>query len=104
MQIIKHYGIPTEALLPNGKRVHRMEKLRVVEAGRKPRMVQCAPYDNHFIYATDEPNMSQYMCTCGSIAVIVGYNVYKEDASPTPSGELFICHLHGMTGFHNTGE
>ena len=104
MKIIHHYGQVTEATLPNGKKIHKFEKLSVIEAGKKPRMVQCAPYDNHFIYETEEKNMSHYMCTCGSPAVIVGYGAYTDDASPTPTGELLVCYFHAQTGKHSSGD
>lgn len=104
MKIIKHYGQVKEAVLPSGKKIHRFEKLCVLEAGRNPRMVQCAPYDNHFIYETEEINSSRYMCTCGSMAVLVGYNAYKHDASPTPTGELMVCYFHAQTGHHANGD
>lgn len=104
MKVIKHYGIPKEATLADGKKVYRQDRLMVLEAGKKPRMVQCAPYDNHFIYETEQKNMSHYMCTCGSMAVLVGYNAYKDDASPTPTGELLVCYFHAQTGKHSSGD
>jgi hypothetical protein len=98
--IIHHLSSPGEARLPNGRMVYREEKLLVKEMKK---FVVCAPYDNHFIYESNIPQMSSYMCTCGAPAVIIGANQYKQDASPTDTGELFVCFFHASLGKHADG-
>ena len=98
--IIHHFSSPNEARLTNGRTIFREEKLLVKEMQK---FVMCAPYDNHFIYEAKIPNMSSYMCTCGAPAVIIGSNQYKQDASPTDTGELFVCFFHASLGKHADG-
>lgn len=56
--------------------------------------IKCAPYDNHFIYASQEKGQSAYMCTCGSPAVVV---------PPGPQG-MFLCLFDAENGHHATTE
>ena len=96
--IIKHYNSPNEGETQYKQKVRREEKLFF-----QSRFIQCAPYDTHFIY-DDKLGPWSPMCTCGSAAGIVGYNVYKKDASPTDTGELIICLFHGQYGRHADGS
>lgn len=105
--IIHHRNSPNSAITIDGKEVHRQDKLWFAEYDdkRKPfngRFIMCAPYDNHFIF--EDPmwkiikGRAGQRCTCGSMAVIVGYNAYRKDASPategTIKGEMFVCQHH----------
>jgi len=101
--IIKHYNSPNEAVTLDGITVQREEKLFIPEYGR---FVMCAPYDNHFIYEdkSGKPNRWLYMCTCGYGAGIVGSKDYEKDASPTDTGELFVCLAHAQNGVHADGS
>jgi hypothetical protein len=108
--ILKHRGDLDHAETVEGKKVHRQEKIWFYDHG----WVRCAPYDNHFIY--DDPMAGKIigrwtpMCTCGSPAVIVGYNVYKDQASPstkkesTVPGEMLVCFNHAQFGKHSDGS
>lgn len=101
--IIHHRGSPNEATTLDGYKVYRQEEIFIPEWGK---FVKCAPYDDHFIY--EDPQSERiigrwaHMCTCGSPAVIVGYNAYKNDASKY-SGGLLVCKAHADTGHHQTG-
>jgi|YelNatPaOPRAMG01_1025707.scaffolds.fasta_scaffold232255_1 hypothetical protein len=108
--IIKHFNSPNSAVTLDGYTVRRQNKIFIRELGRS---VVCAPYDNHFIYL--DPVFNQKggrwfaMCTCGSPAVIAGYNAYKKDASPTSGddilpGEMLVCYFHSNTGRHSDGS
>jgi hypothetical protein len=101
MNIIRHAGDPTEAVTLNGIHVFREEKIFVLEMKA---FIPCAMYGNHFIYDSGEKKKgtSPYMCTCGSIAVIVGSNVYEKDASA--AGAMFVCHHHASFGKHADGS
>jgi hypothetical protein len=106
--IIKHFGTPNDAVTVDGIRVHRQEKVFVLDAAR---FIMCAPYDNHFIYLDTSKKVGRWfaMCTCGSPAVIVGYNAYKKDSSPTSGvgispGEMLVCHIHASFGKHADGS
>lgn len=103
--IIKHRNSLYEATTADGYRVRREEKLFMKEFGR---FVACASYDNHFVYLDPAFDIviGRWMagCSCGSLAVIAGANVYKKDASPssegTIPGELLVCYMHASTGKH----
>lgn len=114
--IIHHRNSPNSAVTLDGKEVRREDKLWYSETDDKGyiltgRYIMCAPYDDHFIYA--DPMFHQiigrwkYMCTCGSPAVIVGYDVYKDMASYATEGsikgEMLICKYHFENGVHQTG-
>jgi hypothetical protein len=89
--VVGHVGEPQTARTHQGKVVNREKELFVIEWGA---MIQCTPYDNHFIYETDEPNQSAYMCTCGSPAVVI---------PPGPEG-IFVCLFHAEHQRHVTSE
>lgn len=96
MDIIKHAGQVNQATLADGTIVHRQPVLFVDSDGWYA-MVECAPYDNHFIYENPDTRKGApgYMCTCGSPAVVT---------PPDPRG-LFVCLFdlnHGLNGYHST--
>ena len=96
-KIIRHYGDPTEAEM-DGYKIYRQKSIFVKEYNR---FIPCAPYDNHFIFEepTGKFGRPSFMCTCGSMAVVVGFSGYEKDAS-SPEGLMFICHNHGTFGVH----
>jgi len=113
--IIKRYLSPNAAETNEGHIVRRNDRIFLRDPSEWVRWVACAPMDNHFIYKDPEYELGTIgkcatMCTCGSMAVIVGYNAYKHDASPTTKeesmnpGELLVCFLHAQTGFHADGS
>jgi len=73
-----------------GRKYHRQEKIFIPEWNQE---VVCAPYDDHWIYATKMPWQSAYMCTCGSAAVVVGAGAKA----------MLICLHHATFGKHTTG-
>lgn len=95
------------AITVNGTRVFRQEKIYFPQAGRS---IACAPYDNHFCFEDNSQMGWTLFCTCGSAGVIVGYQVYKKDASPskkdddTMEGELIVCFHHATYGRHLDGS
>ena len=98
--IIRQLGKPKVFTLPNGKKIVAQSKIYIPEYRR---FVPCAPYDNASIYETGltSPGTIPYMCTCGSFAVVVGYDAYKQDASA--QGLMFVCWTHAQTGHHANG-
>lgn len=105
LTVIKVAGIPKKATLFDNTKVYRNDII-AVELEGKPHHVKTAAYDNHFIYETPVHILGwSPMCTCGGMAGIVGYNMYKGDASPTVgsdlvSGELAVCLFHAQNGKH----
>ena len=104
--VIRKHNSANEAETLDGYKVKR-EKFLFFD----DRLVHCAEYDSHFIYEDPSGKVNRWlqMCSCGSHAVCVGYNVYKKDASPTTRaestapGEMFVCWVHATTGRHADG-
>jgi hypothetical protein len=92
--LIKHAGDPNKAEF-EGVTVTRQERLFIHEWGG---LVRCTPYDNHFIFevpqARKRMGMSEYMCTCGSYAVVAN----PED----DRARMFVCMFHSENGYHQT--
>jgi hypothetical protein len=92
--IIQHRGEPNKAEF-EGVPVTRQEQLFIPEWGG---LVRCTPYDNHFIFeipdARKRMGASEYMCTCGSYAVVA----HPEDVKL----RVFICMFHAENGYHQT--
>jgi len=107
--IIKQFGSPNEATTLDGHKVQRLEEIYIPQWGIS---VKCAPYDDHFIYEDPESKTKigrwVHMCTCGSPAIVVGYNQYAQDASKY-SGGLLVCKhftdtsIENGYGVHQTG-
>lgn len=89
-----------EAVTNDGRKIYRQEKIYVPEWKR---YVMCAPYTVHFIFENKKKDYGAYQCTCGAAGVIVGSKAYAQDASPTETGELFVCIAHALTGKHADG-
>lgn len=92
--LIKHRGEPNRATF-EGVTVTRQEKLFIQEWGG---LVRCAPYDNHFIFEVPQTRkkmgMSEYLCTCGSAAIVA----HPEDTKR----RMFVCHFEALNGYHTT--
>lgn len=101
MHIVRQVGTPKNLIDLNGNPVNRVDKIFVPEMNY---WVPVAMYDNQTIYdsGSKKKGQSPYLCSCGSIAVIIGSNVYKKDQSP--SGALFVCLSHAQTGRHSDGS
>lgn len=82
----------------DGKRFYRVKSVNLQDIG----VVQCAPYDSHFVLVDERRKGWTLFCTCASIAVVVGYDAYKKDASP--QGQLLVCYHHALTGKHVDGS
>ncbi len=61
--------------------------------------VKCAPYDDHFVFRDARKIGWTTFCTCGSPAVVLNYDAYKEHGSS--QGALLVCKGHIDNGKHN---
>lgn len=82
----------------DGKKFYRQPSIHIQDMGT----TLCAPYDNHFVFMDARRRGWTLFCTCGSIACVVGYDAYKNDASP--QGQLLVCYYHAATGKHTDGS
>lgn len=89
--VVRSVGDAKRATLHDGTVVERVELIFVENYG----LVRCAPYELHFIYQLPRHmNGWGLMCTCGSIAGVVGYAAYSKLASPTDTGMIIACVRH----------
>ena len=79
------------AITLKGQRVERRDHLFVPQFKA---LVPCAPYDDHFVFYTEEQLSSAFMCTCGSPAVVV---------TPEDGTILLVCLFHATNQIHATG-
>lgn len=95
---VRSIGDLKKARLWDGTEVERKDILWV-----NNEFVKCAQYELHFVHETpvSMPGWGLY-CTCGSIAVVVGYKEYAKLASPSDTGKLIVCLRHTTTK-QNTG-
>ena len=121
VKLIRHVGDRKSGELEDHRTVHREERIWM---GREYGMVRTADYGNHFIFSDPDfdpktgewPRGRQYigrftpLCSCGSMAVVVGAAVYREDASPTGNmdstnpGMMLVCWFHSQYGQHVDGS
>lgn len=106
MNHIHYRGELRNATTIRNVKVHRKTSIYFPELGR---FIGCAPYLEHFIYEDNSKRGPVLFCTCGSDAVITGFQAYKHDSSPsgkdisTIPGELIVCRQHAVSGKHLDG-
>lgn len=96
-KVVRHAG-QLNWVEVNGERVERQDEIRIGDYG----MVKCAETDNHFVYRYMKRKGWTTFCTCGSPAVIVGYDAYRQMASP--QGMLLVCYSMLLSGKHSDGS
>lgn len=102
-KVIRHYGTLNWVEV-EGQRIERQEKILMFDRGEgaTPVWVKCTPYDNHFIYKYTKRKGWTTFCTCGSPAVVVNYDAYKQYGSQ--QGALLVCYWHTVNGRHADGS
>lgn len=97
--IVRSVGDAKRATLVDGTVVERQDLLYMEGYG----FLKCINTELHFVYKLPE-HMLGYspMCTCGSVAGVVGYEAYSKLASPTDSGMIIAC-IRLLTTKNNTG-
>lgn len=100
--IIKQRGDPDEATTLDKYKVTRKEKVFLPEFGG---WVRCAPYSSHFVYLDPTGKKGRWFasCTCGSPAVVVGYDAYRRDQSAN-EGTMLVCLYHAQHGYHTNEQ
>ena len=79
--IIRQHGEPNKATTHFGLEVFRQKELFAPDPYFT--LVPCLHYSDHFIYEIPQmyANTLPFMCTCGSMAIVVGPGAYIHDAS-----------------------
>lgn len=92
--VVRNTGDLKKATLWDGTVVERSEYLFVDGHG----FIKCCPYELHFLYSAPKEHIGYgLMCTCGSIAGVVGLQAYSKLASPTSTGKMIVCIRHTAT-------
>ena len=90
-KVVRSVGDAKRATLADGTVVERRDYIYVEGQG----LIKCAPYELHFVYEVPKHTKGWgLMCTCGSIAGVVGMNAYSKLASPTDTGKMLVCVRH----------
>ncbi len=101
MEIIRSHNTPNKVTLFDGTVIERDKsgKIWISEWGA---FVNCAPYSTHFIFEVPQRIQGvSYLCSCGSIAVVVGMKAYSHLDSGKDA--LFVCQHHTDTNKHSDG-
>ena len=115
MNLIRVAGTPNWVEFDNGVRIYNPNTDKLFVAGEGwNRYVKKLDYDNHFIGLNDKfldiVGSNFAYCSCGSPAVVAGYNMYKQGASAGTNesgmipGEMLVCMIHAETGKHLDGS
>lgn len=96
--LIRKGGRPMEATDHAGRRVYRKDRiyLKTHQA-----WYDVLDYDNHFVYESKDYG-SSVMCTCGSTAIVVNYEHYKQYSSYR--GLMIVCASQIQNGVHADGS
>lgn len=96
---IKHRGSPTQATLRDGTVVEKELMIPFLKANDlegEMVMVRAVDYYDHFIYKTpfEWKKSVAFMCTCGSMAVIVDPPVLAAAGYPESDHSMLVCKWH----------
>lgn len=108
---IRVRNTPNEATLSDGSKIYRNKEGKIwVEGLGRP--VKTLDYDNHFVALDPSKKKGRWfaLCSCGSPAVVAGYNAYRQGASAGTdedgmvAGEMLVCYFHAMYARHADGS
>lgn len=100
--IIKHHGDPNKAFTLGGIEVQREEKIFLTSYNQWFNVIQTSM---HFCFRdATVPRGTTLFCTCGSPAIIVGYEVYHKLNSTYIGNEAITCHSLIQNGRHADGS
>lgn len=97
--VIRHYGDLKNTRNLQGEEVQRQEYLFLKSYKQ---WLPCLNTDTHFVYKSNRLGSST-LCTCGSPAVVMGYDAYKKYQSYM-GNEVIMCHHFFQYGTHSDGS
>lgn len=99
--IIKHFRSPREAVTLGGRAVYREKEIYLPSHRGNIPVLQT---DLHFCFRDPSvPRGTTLFCTCGSPAVVVGYDAYRKYQSYI-GNEVIVCHHFIQYGVHSDGS
>lgn len=101
VKVLKFTGDRKKASLDDGTVLNRKDKIKIPGDDE----YRCMPYDNHFIFRHVFGDRGWTLwCTCGSPAVILNYNQYKQYLSRDEKGAMLACKHYTDYGRHMDGS
>lgn len=105
IKVVRHAGdLKSVYLEEDGSTVYRSKSVDIPDMGK----VVCAGYDNQFVFRHLFKKKGEVIrnwtlfCTCGSPAVVTGYDAYAKDASA--GVPMLLCYHHAMYNKHADGS
>lgn len=100
-QVVRNHNDPHNATTLNGVPVHREERIYLPSYQQ---WFHTLPTSMHFVFRdASAPRGSTLFCTCGSAAIIVGYEAYK-NLNSYIEREVIACHNYIQYGVHADGS
>jgi hypothetical protein len=97
-QVIRNTGDPNNAKTLNGKPVRREKELWLPSYNSFIPVLQTSM---HFCYHDPSvPRGTTLFCTCGSPAIVVGYEAYR-DLQSYMGNEVIVCHHYIQYKVHS---
>lgn len=96
--LIRKGGRPMEATDHNGRKIYRKDRIFLKS---HQAWYETLDFDNHFVYESPDRG-SSIMCTCGSTAVVVNYEYYRQYSSY--KGPIIACSHYIQHGVHADGS
>lgn len=99
--IIKHFNDPNNAVTLSGHQVRREKSIWLPSHSSWLPVLQTSM---HFCFRDPTvPRGTTLFCTCGSAAIVVGYEAYHKYSSYIGS-EVITCHHFIQYGVHSDGS
>ena len=99
--IIRNTGDPRDTRTLHGKEVHREQSIYLKSHNAVLPVLQTSM---HFCYRdASQPRGTTLFCTCGSPAIIVGYEAYRKYNSYI-GNEVIACYQYIQYGKHADGS
>jgi hypothetical protein len=100
-QIVRNHNDPRNAVTLGGVPVQREDKIYLPSHQQWLPVLQTSM---HFVFRdASHPRGSTLFCTCGSAAVVVGYDAYEKYQSYM-GNEVLACHNFIQYGVHADGS
>lgn len=102
-KIIRNHNDPNSAVTLNGRRVERLKEIYLPSEAYR-RALPVLQTSMHFCFRDpDVARGTTLFCTCGSPAIIIGYDAYKKHSSYL-GNEVISCHSFIQYGVHSDGS
>lgn len=100
-QVIRNHNDPNNAITLNGKPVRREKEIYLPS---HQAIIPVLQTSMHFCFRDPSiPRGTTLFCTCGSMAIVAGYEAYKH-LNAFIGNEVISCHHYIQFGVHSDGS